>query len=289
MKRIHTPILASAALLAALCAGCFEHGQPRRDVTATSMDGDEDSRAQVTFLDLHEDAALASFPEGLGAYPNLRRLSVRGRKAAAAVPPSIAEAKGLRELDLAGTGLTDLPAELAELGALRTLYLTDNGLAALPPAVCGLSGLTYLNLDRNALTTLPEEVGAMKALKWVRLNGNRLADLPASAAEWRDVRRLYLRGNGLTNVPPAILKMTSLEELDLGENDLAALPEALCALPNLRRIDLDGNRRLERLPDAITNMPALTHLFVFGCPISTNELARIRAGGPDDVRLHLGF
>ena len=289
MKRIHTPLLASAALLAALCTGCFEHGQPRRDVTATSTGGDVPDPAQVTFLDLHEDAALAAFPEGLGAYPNLRRLSVRGRKAAAVVPPSIAEAKGLRELDLAGTGLTDLPAELAELGALRTLYLTDNGLAALPPAVCGLTGLTYLNLDRNALTNLPEEVGAMAALKWVRLNGNRLSDLPASAEGWKDVRRLYLRGNGLTNVPPVILRMTSLEELDLGENDLAEVPEALCALPNLHRIDLDGNRRLKRLPDAITNMPALTHLFLFGCAVPTNELARIRSAGPDDVRLHVGF
>ena len=289
MKRIPFPLMAAVAVFAAFCSGCFEHGQPRQDVTATSTDGDAPDRAQVTFLDLHEDATLAAFPEGLGAYPNLRRLSVRGRKAAAAVPPSIKEAKGLRELDLAATGLTDLPAELAELGELRTLYLSDNGLKALPPAVCGLKGLTYLNLDRNALTNLPEEVGAMASLKWVRLNGNRLSDLPASTEGWRDVRRLYLRGNGLTNVPPAVLRMTSLEELDLGENDLSELPEALCALPNLRRIDLDGNRRLSRLPDAITNMPALTHLFVFGCAVPTNELARVRSAGPDDVRLHVGF
>ncbi len=289
MKRNLAALSAVSAVLFVLCTGCFEHGQPRRDVTATRLGGDEAERSQVTFLDLHEDESLTAFPEGLGAYPNLRRLSVRGRRAAAAVPPSIAEAKGLVELDLAKTGLSDLPAELGRLSSLRNLYLSDNGLEDLPLAVCGLKGLTYLNLDRNALTNLPEEIGAMTALRWVRLNGNHLVDLPASAAEWKDVRRLYLRGNGLTNVPPVVLRMTSLEAIDLGENDLTELPEELCALPNLNRIDLDGNRRLERLPDAITNMPSLTHLFVFGCAVSTNELARLRANAPDDVRLHIGF
>lgn len=277
------------AALAALAAGCFEHAAPRRDVTAFSPDEAASLRETVTFLDYSMATNLAAFPADLGSFPALRRVSVRGQKAAAEVPASVAEAKGVYELDLAGTGLKDLPAEAASLPALRNLYLCDNGLAALPAAVCGMKGLTYLNLDRNALTNLPDAVGDLAALKWVRLNGNRLAGLPESAAKWTDVRRLYLRGNGLKEVPPVVLKMTSLEELDLGENDLTALPEGLCALPKLHRLDVDGNPRLAALPQSITNMVQLTHLFAFRTALPVEEQDRVRSAMPDTVRHFMAF
>ena len=278
------------AALAALAAGCFQHGTPRRDVTAFSPAEAAQMRDSVTFLDFSAATDLTAFPADLGSFPALRRVSVRGQKAAGEVPASIAGAKGLRELDLAGTGLKDLPPEAASLPGLRNLYLSDNGLETLPAAVCGMKGLTYLNLDRNALSALPEEIGDLAALKWVRLNGNKLRDLPASAANWKDVRRLYLRGNGLQAVPEAVRELKSLEEIDLGDNDLSALPEWLCTdLPNLHRIDADGNARLTALPGAITNMTQLTHLFVFRTGLSAAEKARVRNAMPDRVRHFMAF
>jgi len=289
MKPILPVFAALAAIPALLAGGCFDRRVPHPERVAESLAELEAARGETTILDLTAAEGLEAFPEGLGACPALRRLWRRGLKAAAEVPASIAEAKGLAELDLSETGLKDLPPEAATLPALRHLYLSDNGLTALPAAVCGMTGLTYLNLDRNALTNLPEEVGALKGLKWVRLNGNKLSDLPASAAEWKDIRRLYLRGNGLKKVPDAVLAMTSLEQLDLGGNDLESVPEALCALPHLQRLDLDGNPRLAALPMAITNMPELTHLFVYRTGISTAEVGRVRAAKPDAVRFHIGF
>lgn len=286
------PVLLPCAAFAALAAGCFEHGTPRRDVTAFSPAEAAELRDSVTFLDFSAATDLAAFPDDLGSYPALRRVSVRGQKAAGAVPASVAAATGLYELDLAGTGLKDLPPEAAALPALRNLYLSDNGLHELPAAVCGMKGLTYLNLDRNALTNLPDAIGDLAALKWVRLNGNKLADLPASAAGWTDVRRLYLRGNGLKEVPAVVLQMKSLEELDLGDNDLAAIPEELCSLPKLHRIDLDGNARLAALPQSITNMTQLTHLFVFRTALPASEKARVRgawSSQEDLVRHFIAF
>ena len=288
MTRFHarTAALAAAALLA---GGCFDHAVPAgRDVVARTPAEAEALRDSVSFLDFHE-ANLSAFPEGLGAYPKLRRLSVQGQKGAAAVPASVAEAKGLVELDLIATGVKDLPPEAASLPALRRLYLSDNALAELPAAVCGMKGLDYLNLDRNALTNLPDAIGGLAGLKWVRLNGNKLADLPATAAKWTSIRRLYLRGNGLKEVPPVVLKMTSLEELDLGENDLTALPEGLCALPKLHRLDVDGNPRLAALPRSITNMVQLTHLFAFRTAIPVEEQDRVRSAMPDTVRHFMAF
>ncbi len=289
MKPIFPVLAALAAVPTLLCSGCFDRRVPHPERVAESLAELEAAPRETTILDLTAAEGVEAFPEGLGAYPALRRLRLRGQRAAAEVPASIAEAKGLFELDLSETGLKDLPPEAASLTALRHLYLTDNGLEELPAAVCGMKGLTYLNLDRNALTNLPEEVGALASLKWVRLNGNKLSDLPASAAEWKDIRRLYLCGNGLKEVPAVVLEMTSLEQLDLSDNDLESVPEALCALPRLQRLDLDGNPRLAALPGGITNMPALTHLFVFRTGLSTSEIGRVRAAKPDAVRFHIGF
>ena len=289
MTRTNARTAAILALSAVLGAGCFDHAVPAgRDVTARTPAEAESLRDTVTFLDFHE-AGLAAFPEGLGAYPKLRRLSVQGQKQAAAVPASIAEAKGLEELDLIATGAKDLPPEVATLPALRRLYLSDNALAELPAAVCAAKGLDYLNLDRNALTNLPDAVGDLAGLKWVRLNGNRLAGLPATAANWKDVRRLYLRGNGLKEVPAAILEMKSLEQIDLGENDLAEIPAGLFELPKLHYIHLDGNPRLATLPESAAHMKNLTHLFLHRTALTTNEQARLRAAYPNPVVPHLSF
>lgn len=280
-------ICSSAAALAA--TGCFDHARPREEVVARSMAEAARDAERVTFLDLRFDDSMDAFPEGLGAFPALRRISVRGRGTAAVVPPSLAEAGMLEELDLAETGVTHLPDVFASLKRLRNLYLSDNALSALPEAVLKASALEYLNLDRNALEALPEGMGALSSLKWVRLNGNRLSDLPRSASQWKGVRRLYLRGNGLTALPDAVLGMETLEELDLGDNDIRELPEALFRLPNLRRLDLDGNRNLSRLPGNIAEAKALTHLFLYHCPISVEERARIRAELPDPVRRFIAF
>ena len=288
MTRTTARIAAILSLSAVLGAGCFEHAAPRRDVVARTPAEAESLRGTVTFLDFHE-ADLAAFPEGLGAFPALRRLSVQGRKAAAAVPASIAEAKGLEEIDLIATGVKDLPPEVAALPALRRLYLSDNALSSLPAAVCGAKGLDYLNLDRNALTNLPDAVGGLAGLKWVRLNGNKLAGLPDSAANWTGIRRLYLRGNGLKEVPAAILEMKSLEQIDLGENDLAYIPAGLFELPKLHYIQLDGNPRLATLPDSAAHMKNLTHLFLHRTALTTNEQARLREAYPNPVVPHLSF
>ena len=85
------PLLCAA--LAALAGGCFEHAAPRRDVTAFSPAEAASLRETATFLDYSLAQDLQAFPDDLGSFPALRRVSVRGQKAAAEVPASIAAAK----------------------------------------------------------------------------------------------------------------------------------------------------------------------------------------------------
>ncbi len=283
------PLFAGLAGFSLLCGGCFDRERPREEVVARGEEEAAAMRDSATFLDFHGEGPLGRFPEGLGGFPALRRISLRGR-AVAEIPESLEEARGLEELDLAATGVRSLPAALGRLPNLRTLYLSDNALESLPPEVCSAKSLTYLNLDRNRLSVLPPEIGALSSLKWVRLNYNALQDLPAEAGGgWKDVRRLYLRGNGLKKVPEAVLSMTSLEELDLGENAIEELPEALFRLPNLHRLDLDGNSRLASLPANVADAKKLSHLFLFGCAFPVEERDRIQKELPDRIRQFIAF
>ena len=130
VTRFHARTAALAAA-APLAGGCFDHAVPAgRDVVARTPAEAEALRDTVTFLDFHE-ANLSAFPEGLGAYPKLRRLSVQGQKGAAAVPASVAEAKGLVELDLIATGVKDLPPD-AEDKPMIIAAVQDNSDKFLP-------------------------------------------------------------------------------------------------------------------------------------------------------------
>ncbi len=281
--------------LALLLTGCFEHKPARQEIVATSLD--TPNKQVVTFLNLSipdgmKTNSLPVFPESLADFPALRRLSLRNQSRLATLPPAVATASALTELDLSYTGIISLPDSLSALPKLQHLYLSGIGYKSLPDNLPPLPALRYLNLDRNALESLPDSIGQFSTLRWVRLNENKLTSLPASTANWKDIRRLYLRGNNLTKLPEAILEMTSLEQLDLGDNDLDSLPEELCTkLPNLTRIDLDGNKRLAKLPEAFGKMPALTHVFLYGTAVAadTNELERIRRDAPDPVRFFIAF
>lgn len=275
----------ATALFCTLLGGCFQQSAPERIPTATTP---EDCLATAETLQFaHLSAAygkLDSFPEGLDRCPALWKLSLRGQTALAPLPAAVADCKGLRWLDLSEMSLKDLPEELKTL-PLQRLYLADNALDALPGAVASLASLDYLNLDRNHLTSLPDAVGSWTSLRWLRLNGNRLAALPASAASWTSLQRLYLRDNALAAVPAAITALPALEQLDLGGNhDLATISDDIGNLPALTRLDLD-HTAVAHLPDSVASLTNLNTLVLVGCPMDTNEVARIKKLLPGKCRV----
>jgi Leucine-rich repeat (LRR) protein len=89
-----------------------------------------------------------------------------------------AESCGLRELELAPSGL----------GQLRELSLRGNALASLPSQIAGLAALQHLDLRANLLDDLPVELAALPALRKLDLRWNPLRRRPPWLAE------LELRG-----------------------------------------------------------------------------------------------
>jgi len=279
-KRFLTPLVKSFFLTIVLAVtGCFPHKAPPVIPTATSVEMALAGAASIEFAHL-SNADLSGFPAELASCPALHKLSLRGQRAAAPLPPAIGDFTRLTWLDLAEMELDSLPPEMGQLTNLEHLYLSDNSLADLPPSMAALRQLTYLNLDRNALTTLPGAVPRLTALKWLRLNYNQLADLPPDLADLASLQRLYLRQNRLTTLPAAVTALTDLQQLDLGENPLASLPDELTGMTGLVRLDLDRTL-ITRLPENIDALKNLQHLFLYGCSIMPDERERIRAALPD--------
>ena len=265
---------------AAAMTGCFAHREaPERQVTARGLDAASKMAGRVERVDL-SGARLGGVPSELAGMPRLKTLYLAGGDFTNFA--ALASLKGLEVLDLSRVKLAaGAPAELASLPALRDLYLAGCGLSEFPGAASALPELRYLNLDRNQIAALPDELPA--GLRWLRLNHNALEALPDAVGKLERLERIYLRGNKLTALPDTLAGCTRLEDVELAENDLEAFPAFLCALPRLRNLDLTGNRRVETLPDdnALHAMKSLRTLALTGCPLSSNERARVRAALPD--------
>ena len=269
---------------AAVFSGCFAHREaPERQVTARGLDAALAESARVERVDL-SGARRADVPAELAGMPRLKTLYLAGGGFTNFA--ALASLKGLEVLDLSRVKLgAGAPAELASLPALRDLYLSGCGLSAFPEAAASLPALRYLNLDRNQIAALPDALPA--GLRWLRLNHNALEALPDAVGKLERLERIYLRGNKLTTLPDALADCVQLEDVELADNDLESFPAFLCALPRLRNLDLTGNRRVETLPDddALHLMKSLRTLALTGCPLSSNERARVRAALPDNCAI----
>ena len=98
------------------------------------------------------------------------------------LPENLGNLKGLKQLDLSGTAIKELPSSIVGLTALSLLTLIDcKNLMCLPSAVCCLKLLERLDLfGCSNCDNLPENLGNLKGLKQLDLSGTAIKDLPSS-------------------------------------------------------------------------------------------------------------
>ena len=107
----------------------------------------------------------------------------------------IAPLRHLKELDLQGCGLTEVPQGLPQLTKLQFLYLHDNQITDLPNSIGLLTDLIWLDLERNQLKVLPSEIGRLTNLHRLNLSFNQLSVLPVEISQLTQLQSLYLDGN----------------------------------------------------------------------------------------------
>jgi internalin A len=90
----------------------------------------------------------------------------------------------LRELDLSGLELEEVPPEIAKCPPLESLLLgrsyekKKNKLTKFPDAVLQLTKLKTLNLSFNHITSIPEDLGQLSNLTQLTLFGAHITQLP---------------------------------------------------------------------------------------------------------------
>lgn len=176
--------------------------------------------------------------------------------------------RGPTRLDLAASGLTELPREVYTLAdTLEVLNLSGNALASLPDDLPRLHRLRVIFCSDNLFTELPRVLGRCAslqmvgfkacqiervsaaalppALRWLILTDNRIGELPAAIGSCMQMQKLMLAGNRLRQLPESLAACQRLELLRLAANHFErvedALPEWLLALPQLAWLAHAGN------------------------------------------------
>ena len=245
-----------AAALA--CAGCFDNkGKPEDVPTVIGV------------------KALASATNRA----SIVRVILRGDRGAI-TSDMLSGLDSVKMVDLSGRGTATVHSGVLNLKSIKEFYFASNGMVSVPDFSAWAGTLDYLNLDNNAIREIPASVGNLKGLKWLRLNGNGIKELPAALASLKSLRRIYLKRNSLSAVPEVIREWTALEDVSLDGNPIESVPDWLVAMPNLRALSLNDTR-VSKLPGDLSAWRDLDMLSLGSCPISKEEMQRIRKALPD--------
>uniref|UniRef100_A0A5B6ZXI7 Putative TMV resistance protein N-like n=1 Tax=Davidia involucrata TaxID=16924 RepID=A0A5B6ZXI7_DAVIN len=173
----------------------------------------------------------------------------------------------LRNLNLNGTAIKDLPSSFEYLNGLYSLDLSDcRKLESIPSIIWKLRSLQRLDLrDCLKLEKFSEIEGDVDYLHELLLSGSAIKDIPPSIQRlnglWnfelnycekleslpnnicklKSLRYLTIRGcTKIKKFPEMSREMKGLRELDLGETSIKQLPASIGQLNNLLELNLSG-------------------------------------------------
>ncbi|CAN6689848.1 unnamed protein product [Malus baccata var. baccata] len=93
-----------------------------------------------------DETAITEVPSSIARLGNLQSLSLRNMRSSLKLPPSLMGLHALRELDLSGGNLKEIPNDIRSLSSLVSLLLDRNGFHSLP-SFSDLSRLQRLSLN----------------------------------------------------------------------------------------------------------------------------------------------
>ncbi|MGP0016847.1 MAG: hypothetical protein ACLPL7_29765, partial [Pseudomonas sp.] len=138
------------------------------------------------------------------------KLAVVGRRERRDFDAFLKRFPKLRELQITGGRLTQLPSSLGGMGELRRLQLNDNRIVWTPllgQQLRSMTRLRRLNLDGNPLGLFSAR--GMLQLQGLQLQRTGLSAWPTGALELLDLAVLDLQGNQLTSIPWSFFSLSS--------------------------------------------------------------------------------
>lgn len=139
-------------------------------------------------LDL-SNCKLISFPEGVfkvlrSVTENIQMITLADNEIKALSNKFFSTFTQIRELDLRGNVLTQLPDTVAGMEHLTCINLANNSFSVFPDKLTEIATLERINLEGNSITEIPvEKLSKMPALKWLNVKSNPLDSNTQSALQ----------------------------------------------------------------------------------------------------------
>ncbi len=165
----------------------------------------------------------------------------------------------IKELDLSGICLKNLPISLFNLTNLKRLTLNINELSEFPKEFANLVNLEelvlygYSNLPNNIF----EIVTLLPNLKEFYIHGNE-----ENIADIKNIKELNLSFE-LENLPTSLFNLTNLKKLTFNVSKLSELPKEFANLVNLEKLVLNGDGNLPK--DIFEILTLLSNLKELDC------------------------
>jgi Leucine-rich repeat (LRR) protein len=242
-------------------------------------------------------------PTSIWQLPNLQHLELNPIGNVDQLPDNIPPTAKLQSLIIDHSSLTNLPHTITRLTGLTSLRVNSDKLKQLPDQFTRLTGLTSLRIDSAKLQQLPDQFTQLSSLRVLHLS-IRLASDVALRSGLTALERLFLvhissetlRTMDLSplarfsNAQSLSIRNVAPDNIQFGVHSrltslvisycpgLLELPASLGNLTQLRKLKLDANKSLERLPDEISRLTALTSLTINGNTIlSTDAIASLNS------------
>ncbi|MEM7298250.1 MAG: leucine-rich repeat domain-containing protein, partial [Bacteroidota bacterium] len=127
----------------------------------------------------------------------------------------------LKEIDLSGAQLEEVPAFVLGAISMEVLVLDGNNISRLPKELSELKQLKRIYWRNNDLGTKKVQIPKLIGIEKLDLTGNSLSKLP-KVQRIKGIEELVLESNQFEKIPFwKVRKLKSIKELELSQNPIA--------------------------------------------------------------------
>ncbi|KAF7849767.1 hypothetical protein BT93_L0320 [Corymbia citriodora subsp. variegata] len=221
---------------------------------------------QLKVLDLNYCDRLEVTPD-LSAFQKLKIIRLKSCDNLKQIHRSIGAAKDLVSLDLQYCcRLRELPQEMGELEELKELDISGTDIVEIPPCIGYLKKLEVLSAyNCKSLVGLPDSISHLVNLLTLDLTRCLgLCELPESIGSLMKLQRLSCGYEYLDPYLSALKSQTSCE-LNSSYEGICKLPESIGDLKNLKSLRIFNSKKLRNLPSTISKLGNLEELNALNC------------------------
>ncbi|WJX53516.1 hypothetical protein P8452_39500 [Trifolium repens] len=222
--------------------------------------------SKLLWLDLDYCKSLETFPSSIFKL-NLTELNFEGCSMLQTFPKILEPTEKKFHINLANTGIKELPSSLCRLVWLKKLNLKScTKLKTIPSSIGNLSRLLELNLTYCAsLETFPSSIFKLNLTELNFEGCSMLQTFP--------------------KIPNDIGRLSSLTEILLQGSNIVNLPKSIALLSSLRSLNLSDCKLLERVPKL---PPNLNQVLAYDCPSIKRMMLNSRSDpGEGAFKFHL--